>query len=135
MTTEQILIGLAIAVPLLGLIFVEARLYRALEETTAAKVDAARYQGLYEGEKGRREAAERQAAHGVAIAPEARELKPAEPMSEEIARDLGKPFSEETLQRGIEDLRKQFAQAGVPVTDEQLRAEALLMLQSPEEPA
>lgn len=90
--------------------------------------DAAYYKGLYEGEKGRREAAERQAAHGVALEPQGRELTAVTPPSEELARELGKPFSDETLTRGMEDLRKQFEAAGMHVTDAQLRAEAELML-------
>lgn len=118
---------LSTALAILGAILGTLLMFAVRAEGQRA-ADAAYYKGLYEGEKGRREAAERQAAHGVAIAPEARELQAVTPPSEEIARELGRPFSEETLERAVEDLRKQFEGAGMRVTDAQLRAEAELML-------
>lgn len=85
--------------------------------------------GLYEGEKGRREAAERHVSYGSPIAPAAKELPAAQgKSSEEKAQELGRPFSDETVERGVASLRDQYASVGRILSDADLRAEVIEML-------
>lgn len=92
----------------------------------------AAFLGLWLGERGRRMAAERRETHGTALAPQAARL-PDQPDSESIARVVGRAeanrrFSEETIRRGMDQLKAEAESLGVPLSDADAREQALAML-------
>ncbi len=92
----------------------------------------AMFVGLWLGERGRRMAAERRETHGTPLEPTARRL-PDEPDSETFARTVGRTeanarFSEETIRRGMAQLKAEAEATGLPLSDADARTQALAML-------
>jgi hypothetical protein len=88
--------------------------------------------GLWWGEKGRRRAAERLASTGDPSAPRAARL-PDEVDGEGVARTMGRAaaeaaFSAATITKGIEQLQREAASAGRPLSAEDARQQVIAML-------
>lgn len=88
---------------------------------------AALIYGLYLGERRQRIALERQATFGTTVVAPAREVTTPK-QSEEVVRDIGKPFTEQTVTKGMDVLRRQYREIGRVVNDAELRAEVEAML-------
>lgn len=92
--------------------------------------------GLWLGERKTRELMWKTGVFGTPVVPPAEVWQPGAPMEvrgprlveDEDAIDM--TWSEETIEKGIADLRQQYHDAGVPVTPEALREEVMLMLNS-----
>lgn len=81
--------------------------------------------GLYLGERGRRQDAQRREVYGTPLKPQAREI-PQPPDVEERVRNMG--FDPATVARGIEALQAEAKKAGRQLGHEEARSMALEML-------
>lgn len=83
--------------------------------------------GLWQGERGRRIAAENRLAFGVPDWVNARRVT-SEPTGEEIATRAGKPFTEESVKRGVEQYLKECKDAGIEMTPQEAKLHVEEML-------
>lgn len=83
--------------------------------------------GLYIGERGRRTTVERMLVSGTPDRPQPRRIGAKAP-SEEILQDVGKVFTEDTLERGAERLIAEAKEEGITLTLEEAREQAQWML-------
>jgi hypothetical protein len=95
-------------------------------------VVGAMFFGLWLGERGRRMAAERRETHGTPLEPQAARL-PDQADSESLARTVGRAeanarFSEDTVLRGMAQLKAEAESIGQTLSDVAARAQALAML-------
>ena len=101
----------------------------AVGVAAAATAVAGYYHGMYRGEIGRREAAERLLVYQSPMVPVARELETARP-SETVARDIGSPVSEQAVEAGVREMSMLYEEIGRRVTPQQVREEVIAMLSS-----
>jgi len=83
--------------------------------------------GLYMGERGRRLTVERLLVSGTPEKPNPQRLGQKVP-SEEMVQDVGKIFTEETLERGVDRLIAEAKEEGITLTPEEAREQAQWML-------
>lgn len=94
---------------------------------------AALMAGLWLGERGRRVTAELREVAGSPLAPAA-ERRPDAPLDAEArAISFGsaaadRRFSEETIRRGVEQIKREARELGVPISEKDAREQALAML-------
>lgn len=81
--------------------------------------------GLWLGERGRRQDAQRRETFGNPLAPKAT-THPAAPGPEERIQDLG--FSPATIKRGVDEVMKAAKQAGRPMSHEEAENQVRQML-------